>query len=29
MGHSIGKGRYGEVWMAKWREEKVAVKVGS
>lgn len=27
MGHSIGKGRYGEVWMAKWREEKVAVKV--
>ena len=27
MSHSIGKGRYGEVWMAKWREEKVAVKV--
>lgn len=23
----IGKGRYGEVWMGKWREEKVAVKV--
>ncbi|XP_050777937.1 bone morphogenetic protein receptor type-1B-like isoform X1 [Gopherus flavomarginatus] len=22
-----GKGRYGEVWMGKWREEKVAVKV--
>lgn len=27
MCHSIGKGRYGEVWMAKWREENVAVKV--
>lgn len=27
MVHSIGKGRYGEVWLAKWREEKVAVKV--
>jgi bone morphogenetic protein receptor type-1B len=27
MGHSIGKDRYGEVWMAKWREEKVAVKM--
>lgn len=25
--HSIGKGRYGEVWLAKWRDEKVAVKV--
>lgn len=23
----IGKGRYGEVWLAKWRGEKVAVKV--
>nr|XP_015195909.1 PREDICTED: bone morphogenetic protein receptor type-1B isoform X1 [Lepisosteus oculatus]XP_015195910.1 PREDICTED: bone morphogenetic protein receptor type-1B isoform X1 [Lepisosteus oculatus]XP_015195911.1 PREDICTED: bone morphogenetic protein receptor type-1B isoform X1 [Lepisosteus oculatus]XP_015195912.1 PREDICTED: bone morphogenetic protein receptor type-1B isoform X1 [Lepisosteus oculatus]XP_015195913.1 PREDICTED: bone morphogenetic protein receptor type-1B isoform X1 [Lepisosteus ocula len=23
----IGKGRYGEVWMGKWRAEKVAVKV--
>ncbi|KAF7217099.1 bone morphogenetic protein receptor, type IBb isoform X2 [Nothobranchius furzeri] len=23
----IGKGRYGEVWMGKWREERVAVKV--
>uniref|UniRef100_A0A8C3S3G1 receptor protein serine/threonine kinase n=1 Tax=Chelydra serpentina TaxID=8475 RepID=A0A8C3S3G1_CHESE len=23
----IGKGRYGEVWMAEWRGEKVAVKV--
>ncbi|EFX60988.1 hypothetical protein DAPPUDRAFT_122657, partial [Daphnia pulex] len=29
MGHSIGKGQYGEVWMAKWREEKIAVKVFS
>lgn len=27
MEHSIGKGRYGEVWLAKWRDEKVAVKV--
>lgn len=24
---SIGKGRYGEVWLAKWRGEKIAVKV--
>lgn len=24
---SVGKGRYGEVWLAKWREERVAVKV--
>lgn len=24
---SIGKGRYGEVWLAKWRDEKVAVKI--
>ncbi|XP_013392464.1 bone morphogenetic protein receptor type-1B [Lingula anatina] len=24
---SIGKGRYGEVWMGKWRGEKVAVKI--
>ncbi|KAG5877815.1 hypothetical protein JTB14_013744 [Gonioctena quinquepunctata] len=23
----VGKGRYGEVWLAKWREEKVAVKI--
>lgn len=23
----VGKGRYGEVWLARWREEKVAVKV--
>lgn len=27
MVHSIGKGRYGEVWLAHWRGEKVAVKV--
>ncbi|CAK1550340.1 unnamed protein product [Leptosia nina] len=27
MVESIGKGRYGEVWLAKWRGEKVAVKV--
>lgn len=25
--HSVGKGRYGEVWLAKWRGTKVAVKV--
>lgn len=25
--HSVGKGRYGEVWLAKWRDQKVAVKV--
>ncbi|XP_055714034.1 bone morphogenetic protein receptor type-1B isoform X2 [Phlebotomus papatasi] len=25
--HSVGKGRYGEVWLAKWRDERVAVKV--
>jgi bone morphogenetic protein receptor type-1B len=24
---SIGKGRYGEVWLARWRGEKIAVKV--
>lgn len=24
---SVGKGRYGEVWLAKWRDQKVAVKV--
>ncbi|GAB6028167.1 hypothetical protein CHUAL_002373 [Chamberlinius hualienensis] len=24
---SIGQGRYGEVWLAKWRGEKIAVKV--
>lgn len=27
MVHSIGKGRYGEVWLARWRGERVAVKV--
>lgn len=27
MVHSVGKGRYGEVWLAHWRGEKVAVKV--
>ncbi len=27
MERSIGKGRYGEVWLAKWRGENVAVKV--
>lgn len=27
MVHSVGKGRYGEVWLARWRGEKVAVKV--
>lgn len=27
MVHSVGKGRYGEVWLAQWRGEKVAVKV--
>lgn len=27
MEYSIGKGRYGEVWLAKWRDEKVAVKI--
>lgn len=27
MVESIGKGRYGEVWLARWRGEKVAVKV--
>lgn len=27
MVESIGKGRYGEVWVARWRGEKVAVKV--
>uniref|UniRef100_A0A182SK22 receptor protein serine/threonine kinase n=1 Tax=Anopheles maculatus TaxID=74869 RepID=A0A182SK22_9DIPT len=27
MVHSVGKGRYGEVWLAKWRDEKVAVKI--
>lgn len=25
--NSVGKGRYGEVWLAKWRGERVAVKV--
>ena len=24
---SIGKGRYGEVWKAKWRGENIAVKI--
>ncbi|XP_062548218.1 bone morphogenetic protein receptor type-1B isoform X1 [Armigeres subalbatus] len=27
MVHSVGKGRYGEVWLAKWRDERVAVKI--
>lgn len=27
MAHSIGKGRYGEVWLARWQGERVAVKV--
>lgn len=27
MVNSVGKGRYGEVWLARWRGEKVAVKV--
>lgn len=27
MFHPVGKGRYGEVWLAKWRGERVAVKV--
>lgn len=27
MQQSVGKGRYGEVWLARWRDEKVAVKV--
>ncbi|XP_054266170.1 bone morphogenetic protein receptor type-1B-like [Macrosteles quadrilineatus] len=27
MVQSVGKGRYGEVWLARWRGEKVAVKV--
>ncbi len=24
---SVGKGRYGEVWRSKWRDENVAVKI--
>jgi len=24
---SVGKGRYGEVWKGKWRDENVAVKI--
>ena len=24
---SVGKGRYGEVWKGKWRDESVAVKI--
>lgn len=27
MVNSVGQGRYGEVWLAKWRDEKIAVKV--
>ena len=27
MVNPVGKGRYGEVWLAKWRGESVAVKV--
>lgn len=27
MVRSVGKGRYGEVWLARWRGERVAVKV--
>lgn len=27
MVQSVGKGRYGEVWLARWRGERVAVKV--
>ncbi|KAJ8894371.1 hypothetical protein PR048_007022 [Dryococelus australis] len=27
MERSVGKGRYGEVWLARWRGERVAVKV--
>ena len=27
MVNSVGKGRYGEVWLARWRGERVAVKV--
>nr|CAD7431591.1 unnamed protein product [Timema monikensis] len=27
MVHTVGKGRYGEVWLARWRGERVAVKV--
>ena len=27
MVESVGKGRYGEVWLARWRGERVAVKV--
>lgn len=27
MVNSVGKGRYGQVWLAKWRGERVAVKV--
>lgn len=27
MMRQIGKGRYGEVWLGRWRGEKVAVKV--
>lgn len=25
--HSVGKGRFGEVWLGRWRGEKVAVKI--
>jgi len=27
LSHSIGKGRYGEVWKGRWRGENVAVKI--
>lgn len=27
MVQSVGKGRYGEVWLAKWRDERVAAKI--
>jgi hypothetical protein len=27
MQQKVGQGRYGEVWLARWRGEKVAVKV--
>lgn len=27
MQHSVGKGRYGEVWLGKFRDERVAVKI--
>ena len=27
MQQKVGQGRYGEVWLARWRGERVAVKV--